>query len=74
MYRLPFQESVMFGALISATDPVSVLAIFQVPNSLSLHNVKCSDCLLEGVRNFIIVVSDDVNAFSKQGKLEFIFF
>ncbi|CAK9868912.1 unnamed protein product [Sphagnum jensenii] len=29
MYRLPFQESVMFGALISATDPVSVLAIFQ---------------------------------------------
>jgi hypothetical protein len=74
MYRLPFQESVMFGALISATDPVSVLAIFQVPNSLSLHNVKCSDCLLEGVRNFIIIVSDDVNAFSKQGKLEFIFF
>jgi len=30
MYRLPFQESIMYGALISATDPVSVLAIFQV--------------------------------------------
>uniref|UniRef100_A0A0D6R2Z6 Sodium/hydrogen exchanger n=1 Tax=Araucaria cunninghamii TaxID=56994 RepID=A0A0D6R2Z6_ARACU len=29
MYRLPFQESVMFGALISATDPVTVIAIFQ---------------------------------------------
>ncbi|GLJ42735.1 hypothetical protein SUGI_0886010, partial [Cryptomeria japonica] len=29
MYRLPFQESLMFGALISATDPVTVLAIFQ---------------------------------------------
>lgn len=30
MYRLPFHESLMYGALISATDPVSVLAIFQV--------------------------------------------
>lgn len=30
MYRLPFHESIMYGALISATDPVSVLAIFQV--------------------------------------------
>lgn len=29
MYRLPFQESLMFGALISATDPVTILAIFQ---------------------------------------------
>ncbi|CAM6050179.1 unnamed protein product [Sphagnum compactum] len=29
MYRLPFQESILFGALISATDPVSVLAVFQ---------------------------------------------
>ncbi|KAH9568910.1 hypothetical protein CY35_03G103400 [Sphagnum magellanicum] len=29
MYRLPFLESILFGALISATDPVSVLAVFQ---------------------------------------------
>jgi sodium/hydrogen exchanger 8 len=29
MFRLPFQESLMFGALISATDPVTILAIFQ---------------------------------------------
>ncbi|ERM94736.1 hypothetical protein AMTR_s00011p00253040 [Amborella trichopoda] len=29
MYRLPFVESIMFGALISATDPVTVLSIFQ---------------------------------------------
>ncbi|KAJ0965222.1 hypothetical protein J5N97_026360 [Dioscorea zingiberensis] len=29
MYRLPFVECLMFGALISATDPVTVLAIFQ---------------------------------------------
>ncbi|RVW28749.1 Sodium/hydrogen exchanger 6 [Vitis vinifera] len=30
MYRLPFLECMMFGALISATDPVTVLSIFQV--------------------------------------------
>ncbi|GMP75988.1 hypothetical protein CsSME_00032864 [Camellia sinensis var. sinensis] len=29
MYRLPFDECLMFGALISATDPVTVLSIFQ---------------------------------------------
>ncbi|KAL6207294.1 hypothetical protein ACLB2K_024538 [Fragaria x ananassa] len=28
-YRLPFVECLMFGALISATDPVTVLSIFQ---------------------------------------------
>lgn len=31
MYKLPFVECLMFGALISATDPVTVLSIFQVP-------------------------------------------
>ncbi|KAH7332255.1 hypothetical protein KP509_20G078500 [Ceratopteris richardii] len=29
MYKLPFQESLLFGAIVSATDPVTVLAIFQ---------------------------------------------
>nr|DAD24242.1 TPA_asm: hypothetical protein HUJ06_025705 [Nelumbo nucifera] len=29
MYGLPFVECLMFGALISATDPVTVLSIFQ---------------------------------------------
>lgn len=29
IYRLPFLESLIFGAIISATDPVTVLAIFQ---------------------------------------------
>eukprot|EP00250_Pteridium_aquilinum_P014548 c22055_g1_i1 orf=447-2219(+) len=29
MYKLPFQESLLFGAIVSATDPVTVLGIFQ---------------------------------------------
>ncbi|KAL6567593.1 Sodium/hydrogen exchanger 6 [Orobanche gracilis] len=29
IYKLPFLECLMFGALISATDPVTVLSIFQ---------------------------------------------
>ncbi|KAL0398937.1 UNVERIFIED_CONTAM: Sodium/hydrogen exchanger 6 [Sesamum radiatum] len=29
IYKLPFVECLMFGALISATDPVTVLSIFQ---------------------------------------------
>ncbi|KAL8138079.1 hypothetical protein V2J09_004080 [Rumex salicifolius] len=29
MYKLPFLECMMFGALISSTDPVTVLSIFQ---------------------------------------------
>lgn len=30
IYKLPFVECMMFGALISSTDPITVLAIFQV--------------------------------------------
>lgn len=30
MYKLPLVECLMFGALVSATDPVTVLSIFQV--------------------------------------------
>ncbi|KAK1606190.1 hypothetical protein QYE76_029863 [Lolium multiflorum] len=29
VYRMPLIESMMFGALVSATDPVTVLSIFQ---------------------------------------------
>ncbi|GAY35443.1 hypothetical protein CUMW_016370, partial [Citrus unshiu] len=36
MYRLPFVECLMFGALISATDPVTVLSIFQVTFSCDI--------------------------------------
>ena len=39
VYKLPFLEACIFGALISSTDPVSVLAIFQASSSqgVSLH-------------------------------------
>jgi sodium/hydrogen exchanger 8 len=30
IYKLPLVECMMFGALVSATDPVTVLSIFQV--------------------------------------------
>jgi len=37
MYRLPFVECLMFGSLISATDPVTVLSIFQVLSFTALR-------------------------------------
>lgn len=41
-YRLPFVECLMFGALISATDPVTVLSIFQVCSfSLICLSIHC---------------------------------
>ncbi|KAL9427202.1 hypothetical protein AB3S75_029409 [Citrus x aurantiifolia] len=63
MYRLPFVECLMFGALISATDPVTVLSIFQVnaagdlcaicqekihaPILLRCKHIFCDDCVSE---------------------------
>jgi len=40
MYRLSFQENIMFGAFISATNLVSILVVFEVLNSLMLHSMK----------------------------------
>jgi hypothetical protein len=40
MYKLPFQENIMFGALILATNPILILVIFHVLNSLMLHSMK----------------------------------
>lgn len=40
MYKLPFVECLMFGALISATDPVTVLSIFQVICCATVHIKK----------------------------------
>ncbi|KAL9450767.1 hypothetical protein AB3S75_012493 [Citrus x aurantiifolia] len=63
MYRLPFVECLMFGALISATYPVTVLSIFQVnaagdlcaicqekmhaPILLRCKHIFCEDCVSE---------------------------
>jgi hypothetical protein len=51
MYQLPLVECLMFGALISATDPVTVLSIFQVPSFSFLH------LILEHVLLVIIVLN-----------------
>ena len=51
MYKLPLMECLMFGALISATDPVTVLSIFQVPSFSFLH------LILEPVLLAIFVLS-----------------
>lgn len=51
MYKLPFVECLMFGALISATDPVTVLAIFQVLLFFYTYMVNCKgaqeECTVE---------------------------
>ncbi|KAK7824140.1 sodium/hydrogen exchanger 6, partial [Quercus suber] len=56
MYRLPFVECLMFGALISATDPVTVLSIFQMAISLyrtmSLYRSHASS----GENFFMVIV------------------
>lgn len=47
MYRLPLVECLMFGALISATDPVTVLSIFQVLDAcLFQHPFLLCLCLI----------------------------
>jgi NhaP-type Na+/H+ or K+/H+ antiporter len=40
IYRLPLVECMMFGALVSATDPVTVLSIFQV-YAISSYTMMC---------------------------------
>ncbi|KAK1274421.1 Sodium/hydrogen exchanger 6 [Acorus gramineus] len=47
MYKLPFVECLMFGALISATDPVTVLSIFQeLGTDMNLHALVFGESVL----------------------------
>lgn len=47
MYRLSFQESLIFGSLISATDPVTVLGIFQeVGTDVNLYALVFGESVL----------------------------
>ncbi|EXB64640.1 Sodium/hydrogen exchanger 6 [Morus notabilis] len=61
MYKLPFVECLMFGALISATDPVTVLSIFQeLGTDMNLYALVFGESVLNdadnvnGKKSFII--------------------
>ncbi|KAK7331208.1 hypothetical protein VNO77_25426 [Canavalia gladiata] len=53
MYRLPFVECLMFGALISATDPVTVLSIFQeLGTDVNLYALVFGESVLNDAVSF----------------------
>ncbi|XP_022723286.1 sodium/hydrogen exchanger 6-like isoform X5 [Durio zibethinus] len=52
MYGLPFVECLMFGALISATDPVTVLSIFQeLGTDMNLYALVFGESVLNDADN-----------------------
>lgn len=57
MYKLPFVECLMFGALISATDPVTVLSIFQeLGTDTNLYALVFGESVLNDAVSFMINV------------------
>ncbi|KAH0920461.1 hypothetical protein HID58_028121 [Brassica napus] len=59
MYRLPFVECLMFGSLISATDPVTVLSIFQeLGSDVNLYALVFGESVLnDAVSGFLMAIS-----------------
>ncbi|CAD6225498.1 unnamed protein product [Miscanthus lutarioriparius] len=54
MYKLPLVECLMFGALISATDPVTVLSIFQeLGSDVNLYALVFGESVLNDADNVI---------------------
>ncbi|GFQ07086.1 sodium/hydrogen exchanger 6 [Phtheirospermum japonicum] len=52
IYKLPFVECLMFGALISATDPVTVLSIFQeLGTDVNLYALVFGESVLNDADN-----------------------
>nr|CAJ26377.1 sodium hydrogen sha-1 [Brachypodium sylvaticum] len=58
IYRLPLVECMMFGALVSATDPVTVLSIFQV------SAIPLSTIILTFASSIIVELGTDVNLYA----------
>ncbi|RWR95108.1 sodium/hydrogen exchanger 6-like protein isoform X2 [Cinnamomum micranthum f. kanehirae] len=55
MYKLPFVECLTFGALISATDPVTVLSIFQeLGTDMNLYALVFGESVLNDADNVYI--------------------
>ncbi|KVH96704.1 hypothetical protein Ccrd_001206 [Cynara cardunculus var. scolymus] len=56
MYRLPLVECLMFGALISATDPVTVLSIFQeLGTDTNLYALVFGESVLNDAVSLILI-------------------
>ncbi|KAL0407159.1 UNVERIFIED_CONTAM: Sodium/hydrogen exchanger 6 [Sesamum latifolium] len=57
MFKLPFVECLMFGALISATDPVTVLSIFQeLGTDVNLYALVFGESVLNDAVSQIAVI------------------
>ncbi|KAM0845767.1 hypothetical protein ACQ4PT_056138 [Festuca glaucescens] len=58
MYQLPLVECLMFGALISATDPVTVLSIFQeLGSDVNLYALVFGESVLNDAVCFYLTMS-----------------
>ncbi|KAH9605155.1 hypothetical protein KSS87_017604 [Heliosperma pusillum] len=68
MYRLPFVECMMFGALISSTDPITVLAIFQeLGTDVNLYALVFGESVLNDAHNILLLSLDFTNLFKYAG-------
>ncbi|OVA10909.1 Na+/H+ exchanger [Macleaya cordata] len=70
MYKLPFVECLMFGALISATDPVTVLSIFQeLGTDMNLYALVFGESVLnDAVRYFDFLTMSSVRSHASSGQ------
>ncbi|CAH2033388.1 unnamed protein product [Thlaspi arvense] len=70
MYKLPFVECLMFGALISATDPVTVLSIFQeLGTDVNLYALVFGESVLNDAVSVSLPAACDTRLFLLDGNI-----